>query len=63
MGGDGLDDAVSVAQVRKILDYLDRAHRESVRTASLDGQHFYRWDGNSLNPIKTDLDRWSPKKW
>jgi len=60
---EGLGDEASVAQARKILDYLDRAHRESVRTARLDGHHFYRWEGNSLNPLKTDLDRWSPHEW
>jgi len=60
---EGLGDAASVAQVRKILDYLDRAHRESVRTARLDAHHFYNFNGNTLNPLKTGMDEWSPKGW
>jgi len=47
-----MGDATYLAKVRKILDYLDWAHRESIRTARLDVLHLFNFSGNTLNPLK-----------
>ena len=63
LAAEGLGDAVSLAQVRQILDYLEAEHRRSARACRVDGHHFYNFSENSLNPLRKDLDDYNPHHW